>query len=209
MEPEDSRMNKTSEYEFQTPLSAEPDPGLTVEQMVERVQQGEVQTYTLIIRTFQRQIYLYCYYLLGNREEAEDAAQDIFIKALERVSQYSVQASFPAWLYRIAHNHCLDRIKQRNRGFRLLSLYKKQQQQAEAAGTQESRYTEVVHGLLEQLSLEERQILLLRALEEHSYEEIGTIMDMNPATVRKKYERLRKKLGRGRNAERMITHESR
>lgn len=179
-----------------------------VEQIVERVQQGDVQAYTLIIRQFQRQIYLYCYYLLGNREEGEDAAQDIFIRALERLGQYSAKVSFAAWLYRIARNHCLDRLKARNKGFRLLSIYRRHQQQ-EGAGSAGSRYTEVVHELLEKLSIEERQILLLRALEEHSYEEIGAIMDLNPGTVRKKYERLRKKLGRRQNSGGRIAHETR
>ncbi|WP_235441585.1 RNA polymerase sigma factor [Paenibacillus sp. IHB B 3415] len=180
---------------------------LTVEQRVEKVQLGDIQAFTWIIRHFQRPIYLYCYFLLGNREEAEDAAQEIFIRALERVGQYSAKVSFSAWLYTIARNHCLDRIKQRNKGFRLLSIYRSHQQQAECA--EGSRYTEVVHELLAKLSMEERQILLLRALEEHSFEEIGTIMDLNPGAVRKKYERLRKKLGRRQNSGGMIAHEPR
>lgn len=182
---------------------AAPEPA--VEQTVKQIQQGDVQAYTVIIRHFQRPIYLYCYYLLGNREEAEDAAQDIFIRALERLQQYSEEVSFSAWLYTIARNHCLDRIKRRNKSFKLLSLYRQHQQEEEQAG--DTRYTEIVHGLLEKLSLEERQILLLRALEEHSFEEIGIIMDMKAGTVRKKYERLRKKLGRRQNSGGRIAHE--
>lgn len=181
---------------------------LAVEQVVEQVQRGDVQAYTLIIRHFQRPIYLYCYYLLGSREEAEDAAQDIFIKALERIRQYSVKVSFSAWLYRIARNHCIDRIKDRNKGFKLLSIYRKHQQEA-GIGGEGLRYTEVVHELLEKLSMKERQILLLRALEEHSFEEIGLIMDMNPGAVRKKYERLRSKLGRRQKNGGRIAHEPR
>ncbi|MEK3712473.1 MULTISPECIES: sigma-70 family RNA polymerase sigma factor [unclassified Paenibacillus] len=182
------------------------EPKLAVEQTVKQVQQGDVQAYTLIIRHFQRPIYLYCYYLLGNREEAEDAAQDIFIRALTRLQQYSEEVSFSAWLYTIARNHCLDRIKRRNKSFKLLSLYRQHQhQEEEQAG--DTRYTEIVHGLLEKLNMEERQILLLRALEEHSFEEIGIIMDMKAGTVRKKYERLRKKLGRRQNSGGRITHE--
>lgn len=177
-----------------------------MEQTVKQVQQGDVQAYTLIIRHFQRPIYLYCYYLLGNREEAEDAAQDIFIRALTRLQQYSEEVSFSAWLYTIARNHCLDRIKRRNKSFKLLSLYRQHQhQEEEQAG--DTRYTEIVHGLLEKLNMEERQILLLRALEEHSFEEIGIMMDMKAGTVRKKYERLRKKLGRRQNSGGRITHE--
>lgn len=55
-------------------------------------------------------------------------------------------------------------------------------------------YDEMVHRLLENLHVDEKRILLLRSIEEYSFEEISEIMDMKPATIRKKYERLRKKL---------------
>ncbi|MHA6532341.1 RNA polymerase sigma factor [Paenibacillus sp. BAC0078] len=169
--------------------------GTELNLIVEQVQRGDVQSYTQVIRHFQRPVYLYCYYLLGSQEEAEDAAQDIFIKALENIGRFTEKVSISAWLYRIARNHCLDLMKKRSKGFRLLALYKRHQQYSEPAATGLG-YTELVHGLLEQLSMEERQILLLRALEDYTFDDIAAAMDMNPATVRKKYERLRKKLGR-------------
>ncbi len=161
--------------------------------IVEQVQQGDVQAYTGIIEYFQRPIYLYCYYLLGSREEAEDSAQDIFLKALEHIRGFSPRASFSAWLYTIARNHCTDLLKRRSKSFKLFKLYKKQQTETEGTSL---GLTEKVHELLARLSDEERQILLLRALENYSFEQIGSIMEMNPARVRKKYERLRTKLGR-------------
>ncbi|WP_256702495.1 RNA polymerase sigma factor [Paenibacillus sp. P32E] len=169
--------------------------GTELHAIVEQVQQGEVEAYTEIIRQFQRPIYLYCYYLLGSRQEAEDAAQDVFIKGLENIGGYVQKVSFTAWLYRIAWNHCMDLMKRRSKGFRLLAMYKKQQLQTEEAPASLG-YTEQVHELLERLNMGERQILLLRALEDYSFNEIGAVMEMSPATVRKKYERLRKKLGR-------------
>ncbi|AIQ44826.1 DNA-directed RNA polymerase subunit sigma [Paenibacillus sp. FSL R7-0273] len=160
--------------------------------IVEQVQQGEVQAYSLIIEHFQRPIYLYCYYLLGSREEAEDAAQDIFLKALEHIGSFRQTVSFSAWLYRIARNHCTDLLKKRSKGFRLFAMYR---QQAETEGSGPA-LTDKVHELLARLTAEERQILLLRALEHYNFEQIAVIVGMNPARVRKKYERLRDKLGR-------------
>lgn len=169
--------------------------GTELELLVEQAQRGDMQACTQVIRHFQRPIYLYCYYLLGSQEEAEDAAQDIFIKALENIGSFTEKVSFSAWLYRIARNHCLDLMKKKSKGFRLLALYKRHQQYTEPAAAGLG-YTELVHGLLEQLNMEERQILLLRALEDYTFDDIAAVMEMNPATVRKKYERLRKKLGR-------------
>jgi RNA polymerase sigma-70 factor (ECF subfamily) len=169
------------------------DAGAELASLVEQVQQGDVQAYTGIIEQFQRPIYLYCYYLLGSREEAEDAVQDIFLKALEHIRRFSPRVSFSAWLYTIARNHCTDLLKKRNRSYKLFMLYKKQQAEPDGSAL---GLTEQVQGLLARLNGGERQILLLRALENYSYEQIGSILEMNPARVRKKYERLRKKLGR-------------
>ncbi|MBB3132228.1 RNA polymerase sigma-70 factor (ECF subfamily) [Paenibacillus rhizosphaerae] len=155
--------------------------------ILEKVKSGDVQSYTHVIRLFQKQIFLYCYYLLKNREEAEDATQEIFIKGLENINRFSYNASFSAWLYKIAHNHCTDLIKIRSKHNNVIKQYQRQE-------PNQTDYTDIIHDLLENLTLEERQILLLRSLEEYSYSEISLIMDLKPTTVRKKYERIRKKL---------------
>ncbi|MDO7907674.1 RNA polymerase sigma factor [Paenibacillus sp. JX-17] len=157
--------------------------------VLEQVRQGDVQSYTHVIRRYQKRIYLYCYYLLQSREEAEDAAQDIFIKALENIQRYSYYSSFSAWLYRIARNHCTDLIKQKKKSFQFLNQYKKVNEDRHNPG-----YTEIIHDLLDNLNAEEKQILLLRSLEDYNYDEIASIMDLKPVTVRKRYERIRKKL---------------
>lgn len=157
--------------------------------IVGRVQQGDKQAYALIIQRFQRQMFLYCYYLLKSQEEAEDATQDIFIKGLENIHRFVYSVSLSAWLYKIAHNHCVDLLKKKNKLYDSLVQYKTDKEQES-----DHRYTEVIHDLLDKLSMEERQILLLRSLEEYSYEEMASIMELKPNTIRKKYERLRKKL---------------
>ncbi|OAB37909.1 RNA polymerase sigma factor [Paenibacillus glacialis] len=162
---------------------------IEIKTVVDKVQAGDKQAYSYIIQRFQRRIFVYCYYLLKSQEEAEDAAQDIFIKGLEHINRYSHTVSLSAWLYKIAHNHCVDLIKKRNKNDQSLVEYKANREQEQDHG-----YTEIIHDLLEHLNVEERQILLLRSLEEYSYDEIAAIMDLKPTTVRKKYERLRKKL---------------
>lgn len=166
---------------------------LVVKLIVARVQAGDIQAYTEIIHHFQKQIYIYCYYLLSSKEEAEDAAQDIFIKGLENINTFSYTVSFSAWLYKIAHNHCIDLTKKKNKRFTFLQSFQKQQVH-DLVQNHESKYDDIIHELLEKLNAKERRILLLRSLEEYSFDEIASIMELKPATVRKKYERLRKKL---------------
>lgn len=166
---------------------------LVVKPIVEQVQAGDIHAYTEIIRRFQKQIYIYCYYLLNNKEEAEDAAQDIFIKGLENINRFSYTVSFSAWLYKIAHNHCIDLTKKKNKRFKFIQSFQKQHVH-DSVQNHESKYDDIIHELLDKLNAEEKRILLLRSIEEYSFDEIASIMELKPATVRKKYERLRKKL---------------
>lgn len=166
---------------------------LDIKSIVEQVQTGDIHAYTEIIRCFQKPIYIYCYYLLGNKEEAEDASQDIFIKGLENISNFSYTVSFSAWLYKIAHHHCIDLIKKKNKGFKFWTGFKKDHA-INHTHRQEFEYDDIIHELLEKLNMDERRILLLRSIEEYSFDEIASIMELKPTNVRKKYERLRKKL---------------
>lgn len=159
--------------------------------VIGEVQRGNKEAYAVLITKFQRQIFLYCYYLLKDIEEAEDATQDIFIKGLVRIEQYVNTGSFSAWLYKIAYHHCIDLIKKMNKGRISLFEYRLKKEQEK-----QNEYTDIIHEYLDRLNLEERQILLLRSLEEYTYDEIASIMGLKSSTVRKKYERLRKKLNK-------------
>ncbi|WP_338045948.1 sigma-70 family RNA polymerase sigma factor [Paenibacillus sacheonensis] len=167
----------------------------SINEIVDLVKHGDTEAYSFLIKAFQKKIYLYCYYLLGNQEEAEDAAQDTFISGFNQIGQFFPTVSFAAWLYKIAHHRCMDVLKKKNRRFH---LFKKYQQELTVSDQPSDRYSDYIHELLSSLNAEERRILLLRALEEYSFEEMSAILDIKPATLRKKYERLRKRLIKGK-----------
>lgn len=167
-------------------------PCVTTEQIeatIELVKAGNPEAYTSIIHRFERPMYIYCYHLLKNREEAQDAVQEIFIKAYQDIHRYEPTVSFSSWLYKLAYHYSLNLLKKQKRRLRI-AMYFKQEEPAEHIPQQESAVTQ----LLTYLSPEERHILLLKAVEQYSFEEIGQIMECKPATVRKKYQRLRQKL---------------
>ncbi|WP_458120727.1 RNA polymerase sigma factor [Paenibacillus sp. Z6-24] len=160
-----------------------------INQVVNKVQQGDKQAYASIIERFQKPIFLYCYYTLHNQQEAEDTAQETFLKAYKHISTFTPTYSFSAWLYKIAQNACIDALKKRKKDSKMLSAYRDKH-------IEETKLSDIdlVHDYLDKLTKEEKQIVLLRSLEEYSYEEIAFIMNLKPATIRKKHERLRKKL---------------
>lgn len=160
-----------------------------IETVVEQVKAGEKQAYQAIIIQFERQMYTYCYYILKNHAETEDAVQEIFIRAYENLHQYKRQVSFSAWLYKMAYHHLINIKKKQSRFLNLIQHYKEQQ-----PVIQISQHESVVYELLTYLTAEERHILLLKAVEQYTFDEISDIMGLKSATVRKKYERLRQKL---------------
>lgn len=165
---------------------------LDVENTVLSIQQGEIEQYRVIIEQYQKQMYVYCYYLLKQTEDAQDAVQDIFVKAYQHLDNYKQTVSFSAWMYRIAYNHCMNLNKKRYRDIRLLQVFKNTYQTI--IYPRRSSIEEGLESLLSLLSFKERHLLLLRAVEEYSFEEIGHVMNITPANARKKYERIRKKL---------------
>ncbi|WP_339272799.1 RNA polymerase sigma factor [Paenibacillus sp. FSL K6-1330] len=160
-----------------------------IEAVVEQVKAGDKQAYQAIIIQFERQMYTYCYYILKNHAETEDAVQEIFIRAYEHLHQYKRQVSFSAWLYKMAYHHLINIKKKQSRFLNLIEHYKEQQ-----PVVQISHHEPVVYELLTYLTSEERHILLLKAVEQYTFEEISDIMGIKSATIRKKYERLRHKL---------------
>lgn len=151
-----------------------------IEAVVEQVRAGDKEAYSAIIIQFERQMYTYCYYILKNHAETEDAVQEIFIRAYQNLHQYSRQVSFSAWLYKMAYHHLINLKKRQSRWLKLIDHYKEQQ-----PVLQISRHESEVYELLTFLTTEERHILLLKAVEQYTFEEIGEIMGLKSATIRK------------------------
>lgn len=175
-------MNSTNQVQ----LSDKDDIG----SIILSIQNGNVDNYRKIIEKYQRQIYVYCYHLLKQNADVEDAVQEIFIKAYEHIHQYEENATFSAWLYKIAYNHCLNLNKRKLREIALLQTFKNNDDMY----TTEEKHSEGLEKLINHLSIEEKNILLLRVVEKYTFEEIGHVIKVSPATARKKYERIKKKL---------------
>src|SRR3989338_5779947 len=84
--------------------------------VVERVRAGDKEAYALLVRNHQARIRSFCLWTLGNAAEADDAAQEVFIKAYRGLSGFRGGSSFSTWLYRITVNHCRDLLRSGGRG---------------------------------------------------------------------------------------------
>ncbi len=166
-----------------------------VEAVVAQVQQGNREIYAWIVGQFQQPLYRYCCRMLGNRQDAEDAVQDILVKAYQSIGTYKKEVSFSAWLYRIAGNHCLNLLRRRRMQERILRLFRPETAAAGAEQFMESRlFNPGLEAALGLLSPEERNILVLRVFEELTFQEMGQILGSSPNALHKRMERIKQKV---------------
>ncbi|MCE3199551.1 sigma-70 family RNA polymerase sigma factor [Paenibacillus sonchi] len=167
----------------------------SIEEKIKRIQAGEVYLFSEVIRLYQQRIYVYCFRLLNSREEAEDAVQDIFIKAYQNIWDFKLQVNFTSWLYRVSYHHCLNQLRRQKFQNQLRRLLRQDVTAKSAEQVVENRlFSESVAAALQKLSIEERNLVILRIFEDKSFAEIAEILGKSTVTVRKRYERTRSKL---------------
>jgi len=81
--------------------------------LVKRAQSGDDNAFAELVRRYERKVYNICYRLLGNVDEASEALQDAFLRAYQFLKKFKGKSSFYTWLYRIATNVCLTRLRKR------------------------------------------------------------------------------------------------
>lgn len=168
-----------------------------IEYRIKRVQAGEIQDYAYIVKKYQRQIFVYCWRILGSEQEAEEAVQDIFVSAFEKISMYKPTVGFSSWLYKMAYHHCLNLIRRKSlqRKFKMTLFNSTNMTSDSAAQVMERQlFSEPLSRALGQLNAEERNLLVLRIFEEKSFGEIGEIMNKSEEAIKKKYGRTKTKL---------------
>lgn len=76
-----------------------------------QAQKGDSQAFTELVETYQKPVYNLCYRMLGNAEDAEDAAQETFLRAYRSIRRYDNSRAFSTWLLSIAAHYCIDQIR--------------------------------------------------------------------------------------------------
>ena len=155
-------------------------------QIVADVLKGEIDKYELIMNRCNKAIFNYCYHMLGDYAEAEDCTQEAFLKAYRNLSKFEPDKPFEAWLYSIACNQCIDYLRKRKLSRFLPFLYQKDQDNRHVDQVIEHKYyNPSVLRALARLTAEERSLLILRCVEDKSYQEISLILKHNTTYLRK------------------------
>lgn len=176
-------------------------------QLINQAQKGDVTAYEQLIRAYEQKIYQLCISILKNPEEAYDAAQEVCLKVWRQIVSYKYEAKFSTWIYKITTNQCLDILRKNKRKIKEVSLnYHDEEGDEEKLTDIQSIWqdvSEVVVGkeknvilmqAIAELKEEYRLVLVLRDIEDYSYDEIAHLLDLSVGTVKSRISRARKGL---------------
>jgi len=161
-----------------------------------RAQNGDSEAYTQLLEAYQRAVFNLCYRMLGNAEDAEDAAQETFLRAYKSIRRYDLERPFSTWVLSIAAHYCIDLVRRRR--FQVVSiedltvpdipdmspgieanLSKKEEQQG-------------IRKLLERLDPTDRAAVVMYYWYDFSYEEISRALSLTESAVKSRLHRARR-----------------
>jgi RNA polymerase sigma-70 factor (ECF subfamily) len=182
----------------------------TEAQFVARLVARDESAFNELVVTYQRRVFALVFRMLGRREEAEDLAQEVFVQVFKAIDQFRGESKLSTWIYRIAVNLCKNRTKYLSRRHANrqedVDAMAERSSLASAKGVSVgdvSRPDELVEGMqlevvvkraIAQIDPDFRAVLVLRDVEDLSYEEIASITGLPDGTVKSRIHRGRAQL---------------
>jgi RNA polymerase sigma-70 factor, ECF subfamily len=173
-------------------------------QLIRGLRAREEDAFTEIVRQYQHKVFNLCYRIIGDRQEAEDVAQEVFIAIFKSIDGFRGDSSFSTWIYRVTVNRSKNRLKYLGR--------RSHRQHQTVEDTAEGQMTEsplssdvprpdgqalgrelerIIQDGLAQLDEDYRVVLILRDIENLSYQEIAEVVDLPEGTVKSRLFRAR------------------
>ena len=148
-------------------------------EILEVVQKGDKEAYSTIVKRYMHSAYYIALALVHNQQDALDVSQDAFIKAFRKIKMFDTSRRFFPWFYRLLRNLCLDHLKRKNR-VRQVPL----EDVPVLEGEKEDReLRETLWKGIENLSFEQREVIILRYFRQFSYAEIAELTGKPIGTV--------------------------
>lgn len=154
-------------------------------QLIRKAKHGNVKAFSELYARIYQELYRFALYTMKHRQDAEDVVSETVIIAYENMKKLKKEESFRSWIFTILMNQCRKRFKQQK------TEELKEEIEAEQVISEDNQD---LYQAFQMLADEERIILSGSILEGYSSEEIGNMLDMNPATVRSRKARALEKL---------------
>ncbi|MDT0559282.1 sigma-70 family RNA polymerase sigma factor [Ichthyenterobacterium sp. W332] len=166
---------------------------------IDKILSGDTNAFSILVNRYKDLVYTLATRMMKNKEEAEEVAQDTFIKAYKSLPKFKGDSKFSTWIYKVAYNTSLDRIKKNKRTEQTLEINEFTAHQVKTIDNAldhletEERNATIKH-CIESLPSEDSFLLTLFYFEELSLDEIAKIVKLKPNNIKVKLFRSRKKL---------------
>lgn len=178
---------------------------LTDEELMLRVQDGQSECFDLLVDRYKIRLFNYLFRMLADRDEAEEIAQEAFVKAYIHAGKYKTIAKFSTWLYTIATNLVRNKMRSRSRAPQIFSLWSKGRNDGDEERLIEipdsgrspeetindAELSEIINQAIQKIPDKYRTSFVLREINQLSYEEIAATTGLKLGTVRSRINRAR------------------
>lgn len=170
--------------------------------IIARVSDGETDAFEVLVNAHERRVYSLCLRMTGNPEDAEDLAQEAFVRAYQSIAGFKGESGFGSWLYRLAKNICIDFLRREKRrekssltyldeGGNAVDIEVPDERFAPDRALEQRQTAEAIGRGLDTLTPEHRDILILREIHGKSYDEIAEALGLTAGTVKSRISRAR------------------
>ena len=171
------------------------------ELLLRRACKGDVQAFEELMQSHESRIYAIALRMMGNREDAQDCAQEAMVRIYRAMGSFKGQSALATWIYRITMNTCLDELRRRKarKVTSLDSLVDTGWSPTDTGDTPEEHGLRVekqnaLNQAIQSLLDDMRAAIILRDVKGYSYDEIASILDANVGTIKSRISRGREKL---------------
>lgn len=167
------------------------------ENIIARARRGDADAFEQLVVAYRDQVFRLALRMCGSEADADEVAQEAFLSAWKALPNFRGESQFSTWLYQLTTHAAIDLMRREKRQIAAADITEvsaadpapSPQQQAE-----QSEQREIVRDAILQLAPEQREVVVLRFMEELSYEEIGAVLKLPPGTVKSRLNRAKAQL---------------
>jgi len=166
--------------------------------LINKALAGDKHVYRTLVDKHKKYVYTIVFRILGTKQDSEEVAQDVFIKAFSSLGSFNREAKFTTWLYRIAYNQSISYLRKRKGNYLAIDQMDESQymQDSEFQDLVSKQQKELIDIALVRLQPDDVSVLTLFYLRERSLEEVADSMGISANSVKVKLFRARQRMGR-------------
>jgi RNA polymerase sigma-70 factor (ECF subfamily) len=171
---------------------------MNIGEIVQQCKNGNYEAWNMIVDRYAKTIYNLALNFFNNREDAEDITQDVFLKVYNNIDKFREDKSFNSWLVKLSTNYCIDHWRKSKRSAKRVDLsddLMKTEHTPEDSAVKEYDVANL-RNKMSDLDPDLRLLLIMRDIQNHSYQEIAEILNLPLGTIKSRINRARIRLAK-------------